>query len=462
MKRELDPFESKLKEKLQGKASFPEDILWKRLNDELLRSDQQVAPKNRYWILGAALLVFISLGTGYYIGVRQEASTQITDNTIHSGTKLTSQKNIVYASRNARAKGTLPSVEETRFPDAKPINRTRSVNQIDLNGTLSSVKIQNSLSTFDRTQFNSAEMNTALPKELVDDQRFTPPSIEQAEKNSHLEDAFTLEKLALRNAPRLLSSTAALTEGSPYKKHFPILLSASLGFEPTSINRVQLDRIYGEGTTFASNEKGLTATNVKIGFQAKLGRHLELGIGIGSSALLTQQILQNQVVEIDPLTDNLNFESSISSFQIHEDHIHDDPEDQEENELNFEDSTSFHLNYQISNSIKSIQVPLSAGFVFNWNNWKVSMKTGLIYNHITQANQVLNINGFKAIRNNLASQVVSNSYFHVIQLGAEYPVSTHFSVLLSPKYSYALKSISKSTVLRPNALGLECALKFYF
>ena len=92
MKRELDPFESKLKEKLQGKATFPEDILWKRLNDELLRSDQNVAPKNRYWILGAALLVFISLGTGYYIGVRQEASRQITANSIHSGTKLTSQK----------------------------------------------------------------------------------------------------------------------------------------------------------------------------------------------------------------------------------------------------------------------------------------------------------------------------------------------------------------------------------
>ena len=45
MKRELDPFESKLKEKLQGKATFPEDILWKRLNDELLRTDQHVAPK---------------------------------------------------------------------------------------------------------------------------------------------------------------------------------------------------------------------------------------------------------------------------------------------------------------------------------------------------------------------------------------------------------------------------------
>jgi hypothetical protein len=123
MKRELDPFESKLKEKLQGKATFPEDILWKRLNDELLRSDQHVVSKNRVWILGAALLVFISLGTGYYIGVRQEASRQITSNSILSGTKLNSQKNTAYASRNARTNGNLTSVEETRFPDAKQINK---------------------------------------------------------------------------------------------------------------------------------------------------------------------------------------------------------------------------------------------------------------------------------------------------------------------------------------------------
>jgi hypothetical protein len=241
-----------------------------------------------------------------------------------------------------------------------------------------------------------------------------------------------------------------------------VFLSASLGFEPTSINRVQTDRTYGTGTTYASNEKGLTTTNVKLGFQAQFGRHLELGIGLGTSAYLTQQSLQHQIVEIDPLANQLNFESSISSFQIHENHLFDDPEDQEENELNFEDSTFLHLNYQISNTIKSIQVPLTAGFVFNWNNWKFTMKTGLIYNHITQANQILNINGFKAIRSNVSTQLVSNSYFHLIQLGAEYPVSKNFSVFVAPKYSYAIKSISKSTVLRPNALGLECALKFYF
>jgi hypothetical protein len=105
---------------------------------------------------------------------------------------------------------------------------------------------------------------------------------------------------------------------------------------------------------------------------------------------------------------------------------------------------------------------MTAGVMFQVNKCKLTLKTGLIYNHITQANQVLNINGFNAIRNNVASQLVSNSYFHLIQLGAEYPVSKHFSVLVAPKYSYALKSISKSTVLRPNVLGFECALKFYF
>lgn len=462
MKRELDPFESKLKEKLQGKASFPEDILWKRLNDELLRSDKQVASKNRSWILGSALLVFISLGTGYFIGVRQETSRHIATNSVHSGTKHTVGKNSVLPSNQGIQKAALPQVETLSIIEAKQLNGNTLVHDNDLNRTFSTVQNQDILSTIIRTQLNPEDISAAFPKELVIDQSLTQLSKETQPQMNHLEDEFTLVKLALRNTPLLLTSKAALATGSPYKKYFPMLLSASLGFEPTSINRVQTDRTYGTGTTYASNEKGLTTMNVRFGFQAQLGRHLELGIGLGTSAYLTQQTLQNQVVEIDPLAENLNFESSISSFQIHENHLQDDPEDQEENELNFQDSTSFHLNYQISNSIKSIQVPITAGFVFNWNNWKLTMKTGLIYNHITQANQVLNINGFKAIRNDVASQLVSNSYFHLIQLGAEYPVSEHFTILLAPKYSYALKSISKSTVLRPNALGLECALKFYF
>jgi len=460
MKRELDPFESKLKEKLQGKASFPEDILWKRLNDELLRSDQQVASKNRYWILGAALLVLMSLGTGYFIGVRQETSRHIAGNSVHSGRKRTLSQNSVLPSNQGLQKVALPQFESVSIVESKQLNGNSFVYENDVNRTLSTVQNQDLLSTNIRTQLNQGDINAALPKELVINQSLIQSSVEP--QKNHQEDEFTLVKLALRNTPLLLTSKAALAIGSPYKKHFPMLLSASLGFEPTSINRVQTDRTYGTGTTYASNEKGLTTTNVKLGFQAQLGRHLELGIGLGTSAYLTQQTLQNQVVEIDPLAVNLNFESSISSFQIHEDHLQDDPDDQEENELNFQDSTSFHLNYQISNSIKSIQVPMTAGVMFQVNKCKLTLKTGLIYNHITQANQVLNINGFNAIRNNVASQLVSNSYFHLIQLGAEYPVSKHFSVLVAPKYSYALKSISKSTVLRPNALGLECALKFYF
>jgi len=460
MKRELDPFESKLKEKLQGKASFPEDILWKRLNDELLRSDQQVASKNRYWILGAALLVLMSLGTGYFLGVRQEASKHIADNSVRSGRKRTLSQNSVLPSNQGIQKAALPQVETLSILESKQLSGNTHLHDNHVNRTFSTVQNQDRLSTIIRTQLNPEDISAALPKELVINQSLIQSSVEP--QKNHQEDEFTLVKLALRNTPLLLTSKAALAIGSPYKKHFPMLLSASLGFEPTSINRVQTDRTYGTGTTYASNEKGLTTTNVKLGFQAQLGRHLELGIGLGTSAYLTQQTLQNQVVEIDPLAVNLNFESSISSFQIHEDHLQDDPDDQEENELNFQDSTSFHLNYQISNSIKSIQVPMTAGVMFQVNKCKLTLKTGLIYNHITQANQVLNINGFNAIRNNVASQLVSNSYFHLIQLGAEYPVSKHFSVLVAPKYSYALKSISKSTVLRPNVLGFECALKFYF
>ncbi len=466
MKRELDPFESKLKEKLQGKASFPEDILWKRLNDELLRSDQQVASKNRYWILGAALLVFISLGTGYFIGVRQEASRNLAVNTASSTSKLPARHHSVSPSNQSTGIQALQKKETVNNLQGKQTNSFESLskNELNRNRSLVHVKNQDQFYTIDQAQVNTKENIRTLPSSNV---------IENANMNAELADApstqqhdlfddFSFEKLALRKSHLLLSSNTTMAKGSPYKKHFPTFLSASIGFQPTENNRFQIDRIYGSGSKYSSNEKGLSTLNLKVGLQAQLGRHLELGLGLGTANYVTKQTVQNQIVEIDPLVNQLNFESSISSFQIHEDYLQDDPEDQEDHELNFIDSTSFHLNYQLSNTIKSIQVPITAGFVFQVNKYTFTLKTGFIFNHITQANQVLNISGFNAIRTNVQSQLVSNSFYQLFQIGAEFPVSSHVSLMLSPSYSHALKSISKSSTLRPNSLGLECALKFYF
>lgn len=466
MKRELDPFESKLKEKLQGKAQFPEDILWKRLNDELLRSDQQVASKNRYWILGAAILLFISLGTGYFIGVRQEASRHLAVNTASSASKLRIRLHSASPSSQSigiqalQKKGTVNNLQGKQTKTIESLHK----NVLNRNTSLGHVKEQNQFSTIDIAQANSIENNLTLPSSdaiLQTNLKTELPAVPSTQQNDE-SDIFSMEKLTLLKSPLFLSSNTTMAKGSPYKKHFPTFLSASIGFQPTENNRFQTDRIYGSGSKFSGNEKGLSTLNVKVGLQAQLGRHLELGLGFGNYSYMTKQTLRNQIVQIDPFENQLNFESSISSFEIHEDHLHDDPEDQEENELNFEDSTSFHLNYQLSNTIKSIQVPITAGFVFQVNKYTFTLKTGFIFNHITQANQVLNISGFNDIRTNVQSQLVSNSFYQLFQIGAEFPVSTNVSLMLSPSYSHALKSISKSSVLRPNSLGLECALKFYF
>ncbi len=501
MKRELDPFESKLKEKLQGKASFPEDILWKRLNDELIRSDQKVLSKNYYWIIGTALLVLISLGTGYFIGVRQGASKLVATKNINDlrekgmnpKSQLSSIQNKNRSAQTEDVKLNSPekvqalqnkTLSEIQLPvgQGKPAqqhkdhlstlngilvndsrNQSISINkQVDFLATVPKLEKTNQDSNaLSVTNLNTASQNN--PSDQVT-APFTNLLLEQSNMlHLDVENDFNLEKLSIKPIALLQTSTStSLAKGIPYKRHLPTFLSASFGFEPTAFNRLKQDDIYGLGTSYSSNEKGLSSMNVKLGFQAQLGRHLELGIGIGSLNYLSQQNVKNQIVQIDPLVNQLNFESTIGSFHIHEDHLMDDPEDQEENELNFQDSTSFHLNYQLSNSVKSIQVPLTAGFVFQLNKIKFTIKTGLIYNHITQANQIINIQGFNTIRNNVSSQLVSNSYFHLLQIGAEYPVSKHFSIMLAPKYSYALKSISKSTILRPNSIGLECAMKFYF
>lgn len=501
MKRELDPFESKLKEKLQGKASFPEDILWKRLNDELRRSDQQVGSKNRYWILGVALIVFISLGTGYFIGMRQGATKQIASNNLNKGTKQKHSQNTESSLSQLGSKRASLQVEKTKTTKTAIHDNIESLNldaqndhpiktkkpKQDLLSSFVGIQTNDSKSIFgpeseqdlknltsvthhktnqeglpsyETIHLNRSENTSSIP--VVGNSIILSSEDPNSRLNS-LDVDVSLDKLFIQHIAHLsITTSTSLANGTPYKKHLPTFLSASLGFEPTENNRFLTDRIYGTGSKFSSREKGLSTINLKLGFQAQLGHHLELGTGLGTYTYSTQQIAKNQIIKIDQLENQLNFESSISSFDIHEDDLFDDPEDHEENELNFEDSTSLHLNYQLSNTIKSIQVPITAGFVFHVNKCKVTMKTGLIFNHITQADQVVSISGFNAIRTNVQAQLVSNSFYQLFQVGAEFPMSEHVSLMLAPSYSHAIKSISKSSVLRPNSIGLECALKFYF
>jgi hypothetical protein len=467
MKRELDPFESKLREKLQGKAYFPEDILWKRLNDELVRSDQVVYSQKRYWILGTALLVLLSLSTGYFIGLNQRESAPLAKKTsvgLRKKTKIAqqlSEKNnkvdlakMSYTDNENKVKFYQPSTTplaantaNTLFNDNPLKEKTNStkVNQVEMVQTELNGNIQ-LIATTNENSFDP--LLTVSPSFSLNGSDLAPLD-------------FPLDRLNLLKSAKLTSEHPAFINRLQ-KKHFPVLLSASLGVEANSNNRFTSNQVYGTNSPFSGKEKGLTTANVRLGIQAQLGKHLEFSTGIGTSHYSTEQTLQNQAIGVDPFHHHLNFESSISSFQIHEDHLMDDPEDQEENELNFQDSTMFHLNYKISNTIKSIQVPITAGYVFQWNKFKLSMKTGLIYNHITQANQLVNISGFNPIRTNVQPQLVATSYFQLLQIGAEYPISKHASIMFSPRYTYALKSISKSTILRPNFLGMECALKFYF
>lgn len=468
MKRELDPFESKLKEKLQGKAHFPEDLLWKRLNDELVRSDQAVLSKKRYWILGSALLVLLSLGTGYFIGLNQRpelplASQQLSQNlteTKGSSSNLFTSKldheakssivDKVIAEQTVHintSAGLTQNVHGKSIPTALMHSEQGNVNQL-----LSSQIIP----TSNRTNPQLA-LETTPPISPVESSLLSTPLI----TTNLIQSDLLLDRMNIQKMDPIAHSQQEFIHRM-HRKQFPVLFSASLALEPNATNRVQSNRVYGSSSPFALSEKGKTTANIRLGLQAQLGRHLEFGVGIGSSHYMTEELVQNKLVSVDQIQHQMNFESSISSFQIHEDHLQDDPEDQEEHELNFQDSTAFHLNYSLSHSIKSTQVPITAGLVFQLNKCKLSMRTGLIYNHMTQATSSINIRGFNAIQNDIRPQLVANSYYQMLQIGAEFPISSRCSLMFAPKYTYALKSISKASMLRPNSLGLECALKFYF
>lgn len=467
MKRELDPFESKLKEKLQGKAKFPEEILWKRLNDELVRSDQAVFSQKRYWILGSVVLAILSLGTGYFLGINQSGKSAVAQNQVVSSHPSKEGQTFVSRSHNLATKslqnGTVSEqgTSEQEFSTTSRSSLIRPTFIVPMqNGVMSTHVIARKLDGAAFDEITDKPTITSLTR--VNESTQTNGFQEGLSKTNVQEsNDLLIDHLMIRKA-NALSHASPKFVNHLARNHFPTLFSASLAYEPSANNLVQTNRVYGSNSSFSGSEKGLNAHNLRLGFQAQLGRHIELGLGLGTSNYLTQQTLQNQCVSVDPFQHHIHFQSSISPFVIHEDHLHDDPEDPEEHELNFQDSTQFHLNYQLTNTVRSIQIPLTAAYVMQLNKMKLSLKSGLILNHITQANQSVSIAGFNPIRTDIKPQLVANSYYHLLQLSAEYPISSHMTFMVSPRYTYALKSISKSTMLRPNSLGLECALKFYF
>jgi hypothetical protein len=467
MKRELDPFESKLKEKLQGKAQFPEETLWKRLNDELVRSDQVIYSKKRYWIIGTAVLAILSLGTGYFIGVNQSEKSAVAQNQVVSSHTSKEGQTLVSPSNNSATTSLQNGTVNNQLSSEQEFSTTsRSslryptfsvpVQSIEMSTNVLSGKIVD-VAFKEITEQQISTLSNKL-KESTQTNGFNEDLARTNEQpTSHLDlDCLSIRKVSAlsHNSPAFVNHLA--------RKRIPALFSASIAFEPSANNRIQTNRVYGSNTTFSETEKGQKVNNLRVGLQAQVGRHIELGLGLGTSNYLTQQTLQNKCVSVDPIQHHMHFESSISPFNIHEDHLQDDPEDQEDHELNFVDSTEFHLNYQLSNTIKSIQIPLTMAYVMQVHNWKFSLKSGVILNHISHANQLVNIAGFNPIRTDIKPQLVANSYYHLLQLSAEYPISRHMTFMVSPRYTYALKSISKSMMLRPNSLGLECALKFYF
>jgi hypothetical protein len=467
MKRELDPFESKLKEKLQGKAQFPEDILWKRLNDELVRSDKAVFSPKRYWIIGTAVLAILSLGTGYFIGVNQSEKSAVAKNQVVSISTSKEGQTLVSRSNNPATKalqnGTigeqLSSEQGFSTTSVSSLRKTTFLVPLQNKEMVANVIARKKNET--TVEGMSAQQVSSSSPKINELNHSLGLQEELAKTNEQPTSHLNLDRMHIHKASALSHNAPAFVNHLA-RKRIPALFSASVAFEPSANNRIQTNRVYGSNSTFSGKEKGQTVNNLRIGLQAQVGRHFELGVGLGTSNYLTQQTVQNQIVSVDPFEHHMHFESSISPFNIHEDHLHDDPEDQEEHELNFEDSTEFHLNYQLSNTIKSVQIPFTLAYVMQVNNWKFSLKSGVILNHISHANQLVNIAGFNPIRTDIKPQLVANSYYHLLQLSAEYPISRHMTFMVSPRYTYALTSISKSTMLRPNSLGLECALRFYF
>lgn len=459
MKRELDPFESKIKEKLQGKAQFPEDILWKRLNDELTRSDRSFSQKRSLWWTSTAILVVLALVSGYFMGKSDVFSPKKTveqaQSTLPKNTGITSQK--------SKKTGTKDS-EQTSNPSFNGMNSLEKA--IELNQPKKPLHSESTelASTIFPVDVKAIKTDQTLSHKmtLTDLGNITnAPKQQVVPLRDVSEELFALDRLEFAKLSSLPKSTMELSKGYQ-KTHKPVFLSASLACEPSLTNKIFNQHVYGTNQQFSSTERGVSATNLRFGLQTQIGAHFELGTGFGTARYLTEQIVQNQQICVDQYEHHLDFESSVSHIEIHEDHLHDDPEDQEEHELNFEDSTEFHLNYAINTTIESYQIPLNVAYLFQFQKFKFALRTGLIYNHISSANQEVLINGFDAIRSDIQAKTNTNSMYHMVQFGAEFPLSSHVSFVLSPKYTYALKSISRSTMLRPNSLGLECALKFYF
>lgn len=506
-------FEKLLKDKFANSFEQPDDLLWKRLDNQLQHNDEK-EKRRKFIIWGlsslSALVVLLGVilyGTNntekrnYAVSENQQTSSEVRMTKIEK----VQREYTPFITRVER--GFLKVLKKNENKNSFVVQKhyvntlesfipkntfTKSANYNRKNKTDLSSPHFEQIGDIDKIERNHAKQtspvnnedllhdNAVNNKTIIDPLTINPTyEIKQHDKlttvgvdtnntttNVHSEDVKTdtayksiFEKMEIGNVPPsdvLKEVNTALSIWFIGVQLIPSFSSRQLISSIANSSKVDF---------YNSHEEG----QVKMSFGAfgglEIYKNISIRSGLSYSAFTSAVSVSNMSLVFDTLENNLNIETEYGDYTIQQDEFDDDfdDEDPEEEELNEEDSSALNLSYTNSQTLNFIQLPIYCEFGFNRNKWKWSIGTGLIYGYLANAKTEFTTTGYAPVKRNNTSQFNRNSICGSVNIGVEYALSSQFSLKAAPQFSYMFTPINSANQLtiKPFWVGLDFSLKYH-
>lgn len=507
-------FEKLVKDKFANSFEQPEDLLWKRLNDQLQHNDEKVKRRKFIiWGVSSLSVLVVLIGTVLFGSNNSDNQKYTTSENQQTAPELRKTKiakvqseSTSFNMRNERVIQTGPKANKnkisfvgqkqdlnTQVSFVPKNNGAKSGNYNHKNKTDLSSPHFEQIGDIDKIERNHVKQTTAVNhedllldipvnKETIIDP-LTIHSFDETKQHdkSTVEGVDTKSTVAAVNSTEDVKTVTADTSTSEkteivnvppadvLKVASPALRTWFIGVQlnPSYSSRQLMSNTANSSKVdfYNSHEEGQMTMSFGAFGGLELNKNFSIRSGLSYSAYTSTVSVSNMSLAFDTLDNNLNIETEYGDYSIQQDEFDDDSEDEdpEEEELNEGDSTILNLSYTNSQTLNFIQVPIYCEFGFNRNKWKWSIGTGLIYGYLANAKTEFTTTGYAPVNRNNTSQFNRNSLCGSLNIGVEYALSSQFSLKAAPQFSYMFTPINSANQLtiKPFWAGLDFSLKYY-
>lgn len=494
-------FDDYVKRSLEnGTKEQPSELLWKRLNDQLKRNDVQHKNFMRLSIavvslscLAVFVLVLVWNGSktnpvpvtssiknpDVENGKRNDSenrnstlkTTQSPEKSASDSPKTDENKPILTTQNkplnSAKSKNLILSQNEVMLADNKNVS-TQKPHLIKAAKTNQKPVITaNSIQSVSQDKITESNVNTQVDASTILSEQNQPTS----ESNQAI--TFSSTGLSLLNAkwkPQTSELVKAYKRPQKSFTRMAVRLDINPGITALQIKDVNSPTPYN-ASYYQQNQQNNLVPNGSINFKYHAPKGFTFSTGIGLSNVVTNFDNPNSPIHYDSLTHKYEFETANGHMEVHEDEFEGEPGEPwgpgelgEPWEPGQNPPPNFHVRLQEKEVYTMLQVPVQLGYEFHFNRLKLFVQSGMVFSKTIHEKSEMYLNDNHSLREENDIDYRGIFFSHVIEMGAEYRITPHLGLSLSPNFRYFLQPLNPGAdrLIYPRKYGLNFGISYYF